>query len=116
MDKFSIPQYELYVSPKEPVEHKSLGTVGLSQIVAITPAFDPPNEHFFKFAIVPDKTMVLPLHKVAPDRALLFEVSVKGNDEASREALQTTIHNIGVLANIWHEPEEAIKLLYREAQ
>lgn len=109
-----IPEYKVIKKGEPRLTHKiveTIGYTGLSQIVAIVPAFDP-SDKFFTLAQLENRSHILPLHKIAGDKALLFEVSASGEDEDALSALNQTIDNIGTLANVWHDPDRFLKLIY----
>lgn len=113
-DSPEIPEYTVYRVPDEPYPVEHLGRAGLAHLVAISPAFDPPGPEFFGSALVPGKTLIRPMHKVAPDAFLLFEVSALGQDQQAVGHLDMTIQAMGRIANAWHSPEEYLGQLYAE--
>lgn len=111
---FTPPHYEIHRATENPLIITVGGEVGLSRIVAITPAFDPPMDanKYLAGITLRYNVGIRPLHKVANDKGLIFEVSVKGEDQIAYQRLEDGIDALGTLANAWHSPEAALGLLY----
>lgn len=102
-----IPNYEVTVQRPQALV-RNAGEVALSQIVAISPAPELP-ENFFMLISKKDNVGVRPLHKIG-EKVLLFEVSAV--EPGAAERLGQAEIDLAILMNAWHDPVRAINILY----
>jgi hypothetical protein len=105
--------FTIHRNPNGPIAVSNIGrtgTVGLVELIAITPAFEP-SDGMFDLAMIKGLSIVRPLHKI-DDASLILDVSVRGEGQAAHENLDRTVEAIGKIANCWLNPEEYTKTAY----
>ena len=102
------PAYKVIPHPNGPTRITTdvqLGTTGLSQLVLLSPSFDP-ADGLFAPAEALNNTTVQFLWGIAEDRGRVYRILAPGEDAEAKQRIENTVGYLRRIINAWGNPVE----------